>query len=122
MRMVDKSLTPGMEYHYDARLSAKVASVLRKSQERLRGSPKKQRIQELLVSKKKRIKDVRHGKDHMEILRIKHFTASLVYPDLFEDRLTVRTASVATGTRMRLSMSALVTDAGVVAKLAGLAL
>jgi hypothetical protein len=64
---------------------------------------------------------MRYSEDHMKVSCVKHFTASAVYPDLFEYRLTVRAASVAARTGMELDVAAFIANAGVVAKITGLA-
>jgi hypothetical protein len=58
----------------------------------------------------------------MEIPCIKHLAASLVDPYLLEDGLAAGAAAIPTGATVEFDMPAVIADAGVVAKLAGLAM
>jgi len=57
----------------------------------------------------------------MEISCIEHLAASFVDPDLFQDGLTIGTATIAAGAAVKLDMTAIVTDRGVVTEISGLA-
>jgi len=121
MRMVIQVLTPGVQDHDDAGLSTEIAAIVRKCEQRLRSRPEEKVVEELPIGKEQRIQTVGHSEYDMEVPCGKDLTAPLVYPYFLEDRLTVWTITVATGTRMCFSMPAFTTDADVVTKITGLA-
>jgi hypothetical protein len=121
MRMVRQILAPGVQHHDDAGLSAEITLILRKSEKCLGCRTEQKRVKQLLVREEQRIQSMRHGEDDMEVTRVKHLAATLVDPDLFEDRLAVRAAAVSARTAMKLNVTAIVTYRCVVAKLTGLA-
>ena len=119
--MVGKVLAPGMEDHDDAGLGPEVAPVLRKSEKSLRCSPEQERVKKPLVGEEQLIQDVRDREDDMEVSRIEDLASPPVEPNLFEDGLTARAASVAAGAGVKLDVTAFITFSGIVSELTCLA-
>ena len=121
MGMEGKVLSPRVQHQDDTRRSAKISFVAGQRQKRLGGSLHEQRIQEFLVGQKQRIQIMGHGEYEVEVLRIEHFAAALIDPKLLQDGLTVRAVAIAAGRIVDFDMTAFITNAGVDAEAAGLA-
>ena len=116
MRMVIELLSPCVKYLYDRGHRAKILFVSRKLQKSFCGRIMKKAIEELLVCIYDRIKFSRDGEDHMEVWPVNDLGTSGIYPQFFEDSLTVGAVPVAAGVVMHFLMSAFITDADTAAE------
>ena len=120
--MIVHPLAPGMKDRYDPRGRSHVFLIPAKGQERIRGGPEQQVIQELLILQKKAVQFVRNCKDHMVIGdQGDQFTVAFHDPLVFKRCLAGGAVPVIAGACMYPGVSAVRTDGHVVSKLSGLA-
>lgn len=121
MGMKGEILPPCMDDLDDAGLSAKIPMIASQSQQRLRCRTVKQRVKQLLIGKEERIEIMGHGEDDVKILRIEDLRATLIDPELFQDRLTIWTMPVTAGSVVDPNVATFIADAGVETEPSGLA-
>jgi hypothetical protein len=96
MRMVKKSLAPGMEHCEESDLRAEVLGVSRDGAQRLGGRQKKNVVDGLLVLQGNGGDGLRYGEDHVKILGVEKLGSTVFQPLRPSQRLALRAVAITT--------------------------